>query len=63
MASSASSVSLAETNTPTSTHLFTMGDFAVAALKVAQAQGTFTHRGHVAFAPVEHMNKLCCFFM
>lgn len=39
--SSASAMSLVDANPPTSTHLFTMGDFAAAALKVAQAQGTF----------------------
>lgn len=36
---SASAVSILETNPPTSAHLFTMGDFAAAAIKVAQAQG------------------------
>ncbi|OQR76374.1 hypothetical protein BIW11_07819 [Tropilaelaps mercedesae] len=43
--SSASAMSLAEANPPTSTHLFTMGDFAAAALKVAQAQGVMLASG------------------
>ncbi|XP_022653749.1 uncharacterized protein LOC111247269 isoform X2 [Varroa destructor] len=42
---SASAVSILETNPPTSAHLFTMGDFAAAAIKVAQAQGVMLASG------------------